>query len=87
MPEFPNSRSDGRVAFTHPDFLLYELARFLIIAATEMQSVAVGWAGLRDHENVRWISDWVGLAQFLPGVLLFAWYQDKRRTGSTGARF
>src|SRR6266550_1339272 len=36
-------RIAGRVAFTYPDFVRYELARFFIVLALEMQSVAVGW--------------------------------------------
>ena len=31
----------GRIAFTHPDFTMYQVARFFIVAALEMQSVAV----------------------------------------------
>ena len=33
----------GSVAFTYPSFRLYQIARFFIVLATEMQSVAVGW--------------------------------------------
>jgi MFS family permease len=60
----------GRVALTHPDFLLYTVARFFIVAATEMQSVAVGW---QVYEITRRPLDLglVGLAQFLPGFFLF----------------
>ena len=36
-------RLAGRVAFTHPNFVSYTLARFFIVVALEMQSVAVGW--------------------------------------------
>jgi hypothetical protein len=32
----------GRIAFTHPDFTIYQVARFFIVAALEMQSVPVG---------------------------------------------
>lgn len=62
--------SAGRVAFTHPDFVLFSLARFLIIVSLEMQSVAVGW---QVYEITHRPLDLglVGLAQFLPGVLLF----------------
>jgi hypothetical protein len=42
MPALPDSRA-GRIAFTHPDFVLFEIARFLIVGAVEMQAVAVGW--------------------------------------------
>jgi MFS family permease len=70
MANSADLRAAGRIAFTHPDFTLYEVARFLIIAAQEMQSVAVGW---QVYEITRRPLDLglVGLAQFLPGVLLF----------------
>jgi MFS family permease len=60
----------GRAAFTHPDFVLFEIARFLIVAAVEMQAVAVGW---QVYEITQRALDLglVGLAQFLPGILLF----------------
>jgi len=60
----------GRVAFTYPDFVLYQSARFLIVLALEMQSVAVGW---QVYETTHRALDLglVGLAQFLPGVILF----------------
>ncbi len=63
-------RLSGRIAFTHPDFVLYQLARFLIIVSLEMQSVAVGW---QVYEITKRPLDLglVGLAQFLPGFLLF----------------
>jgi MFS family permease len=65
----PDPRA-GRVAFTHPAFVLFQVARFLIVAAVEMQAVAVGW---QVYEITRRPLDlgWVGLAQFLPVVLLF----------------
>ena len=70
MAEIADSKLAGRVAFTHPDFTRYELARFLIISALEMQSVAVGW---QVYEITKRPLDlgYVGLAQFLPGVVLF----------------
>ena len=57
-------------AFAYPDLVLYEVARFFIVAALEMQSVAVGW---QVYEITRRPLDLglVGLAQFLPGVFLF----------------
>ncbi len=60
----------GRIAFTHPDFTAYQVARFFIVAALEMQSVAVGW---QVYEITRQPLDLglIGLAQFLPGMLLF----------------
>jgi MFS family permease len=60
----------GRVAFTHPDFVLFQLARFLIVAAVEMQAVAVGWQ-VYDITKRALDLGLVGLAQFLPGILLF----------------
>jgi MFS family permease len=69
MPPPADSRA-GRAAFTHPGFVLFEIARFLIVAAVEMQAVAVGW---QIYEITRRALDlgYVGLAQFLPGILLF----------------
>jgi MFS family permease len=60
----------GTAAVTHPDFTLYQIARFFIVAALEMQSVAVGW---QVYEITHRALDLglVGLAQFLPGVFLF----------------
>src|SRR6202158_2863052 len=63
-------RLAGSIAFRYPDFTVYEVARFLIVAALEMQSVAVGW---QVYEITKRPLDLglVGLAQFLPGVFLF----------------
>jgi MFS family permease len=66
----PADASAGRIAFTHPDFVLFEIARFLIVAATEMQAVAVGWQ-VYDITKRALDLGLVGLAQFLPGILLF----------------
>src|ERR1700680_174827 len=65
-----SSLAAGRVAFTCPSFGLYQLGRFCIVLAMEMQSVAVGW---QVYEITKRPLDlgFVGLAQFLPGVLLF----------------
>lgn len=70
MADNGNSSAAGRVAFTYPDFSLYQLARFLIVAGVEMQSVAVGW---QIYEITKRPLDLglVGLAQFSPGILLF----------------
>jgi MFS family permease len=69
MPSTADPRA-GRAAFTHPGFVLFEIARFLIVAAVEMQAVAVGW---QVYEITKRPLDlgYVGLAQFLPGILLF----------------
>ena len=63
-------RLAGRVAFTYPNFVSYTLARFFIVVALEMQSVAVGW---QVYEITKRPLDlgYVGLAQFLPGFVLF----------------
>src|ERR1700719_5411105 len=64
------SIAPGRVAFTYPSFGFYQLARFCIVLATEMQSVAVGW---QIYEITKRPLDLglLGLAQFSPGILLF----------------
>ena len=69
MPANADARA-GRAAFTHPGFVLFEIARFLIVSAVEMQAVAVGW---QVYEITKRPLDlgYVGLAQFLPGILLF----------------
>jgi MFS family permease len=69
MPATADARA-GRAAFSHPGFVLFQVARFLIVAAVEMQAVAVGW---QVYEITKQPLDlgYVGLAQFLPGILLF----------------
>src|SRR5712664_4512321 len=63
-------RLAGRIAFTYPNYVSYTLARFFIVVALEMQSVAVGW---QVYEITKRPIDlgYVGLAQFLPGFALF----------------
>jgi MFS family permease len=63
-------RLAGRVAFTYPNFVSYTLARFFIVLALEMQSVAVGWQ-VYDITHRPIDLGYVGLAQFLPGFALF----------------
>jgi MFS family permease len=60
----------GRIAFTYPGFALFQLARFFIVLATEMQSVAVGWQVYEISKRPLDLG-LVGLAQFLPGMVLF----------------
>src|ERR1700746_3508633 len=69
MPPIADARA-GRAAFSHPGFLLFQIARFLILLAVEMQAVAVGW---QVYEITKRPLDlgYVGLAQFLPGFVLF----------------
>jgi MFS family permease len=66
----PDPSRAGRIAFTYPEFTVYEMARFFIVTALEMLSVAVGW---QVYEITRRALDLglVGLAQFLPGLALF----------------
>src|SRR6202045_1589266 len=66
----PADAKAGRIAFTNPDFVLFQIARFLIVAAVEMQAVAVGWQ-VYDINRGALDLGLVGLAQFLPGILLF----------------
>src|SRR5258708_22569849 len=70
MAAFENSRAAGRVAFTYPSFVLFQSGRLFIVLAAEMQAVAVGW---QVYEITKRPLDLglVGLAQFLPGILLF----------------
>jgi MFS family permease len=62
--------ASGRVAFRHRNFRYYLPARFLATAASEMQAVGVAWQiyGLTGRPLDLGL---VGLAQFLPGVILF----------------
>lgn len=69
MPR-PADPKAGTIAFTHPDFVLFQIARFLIVAAVEMQAVAVGWQ-VYEITNRALDLGLVGLAQFLPGIVLF----------------
>src|SRR5689334_25026987 len=70
MAESENSAFAGRAAFRYPDFVLFQSARFCMVLAMEMQSVAVGW---QVYEMTKRPLDLglVGLVQFLPGILLF----------------
>ena len=70
MADSQSLQRQGLVAFTYPDFALYQLARLFTVIATEMQSVAVGW---QVYEITKRPLDlgYVGLAQFLPTILLF----------------
>jgi MFS family permease len=70
MPTVESSRSEARAVLSIPNFRLFQTARLLTVMASEMQSVAVGW---QVYEITRRPLDLglVGLAQFLPGFLLF----------------
>src|SRR5579862_8310449 len=60
----------GRAAFHFPNFVFYETARFCIVVSLEMQSVAVGWQVYQMTHRALDLG-LVGLAQFMPGILLF----------------
>ncbi len=64
------SVSDARAAFRYPDFRYFVGYRVLSVLSSEMQAVAVGW---QVYELTHRPLDlgFVGLAQFLPGILLF----------------
>src|SRR5258705_169759 len=65
-----NSSASGRIAFAYPDFLRYQIARLFVVIGLEMQSVAVGWQVYELTKRPLALG-LVGLAQFLPGVILF----------------
>ena len=70
MSQVQKSSAAGRVALTYPNFRLFQWARLFVVVGVEMQSVAVGW---RVYELTRepLALGLVGLAQFLPGMILF----------------
>ena len=60
----------ARAAFRYPNFRYATTARFLSVASSEMQAVAVGWQIFNlTHRPLD--LGLVGLAQFAPGVFLF----------------
>lgn len=63
-------RLAGYVAFKYPNFVSYTAARFFMVLALEMLSVAVGWQ-VYDITHRAIDLGYVGLAQFLPGFALF----------------
>ena len=70
MTDPGNARRSGRIAFSYPDFTYLQLARFFSVIGMEMQSVAVGWQ-VYEITNRALDLGLVGLAQFLPGIVLF----------------
>jgi MFS family permease len=65
-----SAESSPRAAFGYPNFRFYLYARLLTTAASEMQSVAVGWQ-LYAITHRPLDLGLAGLAQFLPGICLF----------------
>jgi MFS family permease len=70
MPASSDSPGSGLAVFQFRDFGLFQLSRSLIIIALEMQSVAIGWQIFATTKRALDLG-LVGLAQFLPGILLF----------------
>ena len=70
MPASGNPKHASSVAFSYPSYRLFQTARFFIVLATEMQSVAIGWQVYEITRNKLDLG-LVGLWQFLPGILLF----------------
>src|SRR6266702_7677799 len=60
----------GRAVFRYPSFVRYLGARLLTVLALQMQSVAVGWQ-VYEITHSPLALGLTGLAQFLPGILLF----------------
>jgi MFS family permease len=69
MPE-NSAEPSPRAAFGYPNFRFYLSARLLTTAASEMQSVAVGWQ-LYAITHRPLDLGLAGLAQFFPGICLF----------------
>jgi MFS family permease len=65
-----SSGSAGRAAFRYPNFRYFVTSRFLSSTSSEMQAVAVGWQ-IYELTHQPFDLGLVGLAQFLPGIILF----------------
>lgn len=63
------TRRSSYAAFSHRDFTLYWLARFLASVALQMQTVAIGWQ-IYDVSRDPLDLGLVGLVSFLPAILL-----------------
>ena len=70
MSAATDPRLAGRIAFHYKDFTAYSIGRFCIVAALEMQSVAVAWQ-VYDITKRPLDLGLIGLAQFLPGITFF----------------
>ena len=66
----PRQHRGGRAVFRYPSFVRYLPARLLTVLALQMQSVAVGWQ-IYEITHSPLALGLTGLAQFLPGILLF----------------
>src|SRR5579872_5442717 len=65
-----NTAGGGRAVFGNASFVRYLGARLLTVLALQMQSVAVGWQ-VYEITHSPLALGLTGLAQFLPGILLF----------------
>ncbi len=70
MPESGNQQRQSLIAFSYPDFGLYQLARLFTVMASEMLAVAVGWQVFEITKRPLDLG-YVGLAMFWPSVVLF----------------
>jgi MFS family permease len=64
------SKLAGRVAFKYTDFNRFQMGRWLLVCALEMQTVAIGWQIFAITGRPMALG-LVGLFQFTPGLLLF----------------
>ena len=64
------TKLSGAVAFRYPDFVNFQVARWFVVCATEMQSVAIGWQIFAITGRPLDLG-LVGLFQFAPVLLLF----------------
>jgi MFS family permease len=69
-PTEPVVFTSGRAAFRYPEFRFYMGARMLVTTATETQSLVIAWQ-IYSMTHRPLDLGFVGLAQFLPGMLLF----------------
>jgi MFS family permease len=69
LPADASTSTHGRVAFQYRDFRFYQLARLSSIVANEAQSTALAWQVYEITKSPLALG-YVGLAQFLPGILL-----------------
>jgi len=63
-------KHNARIVFGYPNFLYHSSARVLSVLGAEMQAVAVGWQVFAITHRPLDLG-MVGLAQFVPGILLF----------------
>ena len=70
MPPDNVNKSDAGAVFAYPSYRRYVAARLCMVLAIEMQSVAVGWR-VYEITHSPMALGLTGLAQFLPGILLF----------------